>query len=80
MRSLPQFSTSRGSFYLFEYARHFLHCCSRLLGLEHRSVRGLIGVDFKPPCFPRQSNFDALFLGLRVRERGTSRDVAEFLL
>ena len=46
LRSLPQSSVSRGSFDLFEYARHFLHCCSRLLGLEHRSVRGLIGVDF----------------------------------
>jgi trehalose 6-phosphate synthase/phosphatase len=34
------------SFDLFEYARHFLHCCARLLGLEHRSRRGLIGVDF----------------------------------
>lgn len=34
------------SFDLFEYARHFLHCCSRLLGLEHRSRRGLIGVDY----------------------------------
>jgi len=34
------------SFDLFEYARHFLHCCSRLLGLEHRSRSGLIGVDY----------------------------------
>ncbi|KAG6473023.1 probable alpha,alpha-trehalose-phosphate synthase [UDP-forming] 7 [Zingiber officinale] len=33
-------------FHTFDYARHFLSCCSRMLGLEYQSKRGYIGVDY----------------------------------
>jgi trehalose 6-phosphate synthase/phosphatase len=33
-------------FHTFDYARHFLSCCARMLGLEHRSKRGYIGVEY----------------------------------
>ncbi|CAA6665653.1 unnamed protein product [Spirodela intermedia] len=33
-------------FHTFDYARHFLSCCSRLLGLEYQSRRGYIGLEY----------------------------------
>lgn len=33
-------------FQTFDYARHFLSCCSRMLGLEYQSKRGYIGLDY----------------------------------
>jgi trehalose 6-phosphate synthase/phosphatase len=33
-------------FHTFDYARHFLSCCARMLGLEYRSKRGYIGVEY----------------------------------
>ncbi|KAH9610036.1 hypothetical protein KSS87_016786 [Heliosperma pusillum] len=33
-------------FHTFDYARHFLSCCSRLLGLDYKSKRGYLGVDY----------------------------------
>lgn len=33
-------------FQTFDYARHFLSCCSRLLGLDYKSNRGIIGLDY----------------------------------
>ncbi|KAI7750118.1 hypothetical protein M8C21_024671, partial [Ambrosia artemisiifolia] len=30
----------------FDYARHFLSCCSRMLGLEYESKRGYIGLEY----------------------------------
>jgi hypothetical protein len=33
--------TSAG-FHTFDYARHFLSCCSRMLGVEHVTQRGAI--------------------------------------
>ena len=33
-------------FHTFDYARHFLSCCSRMLGLEYESRRGHIGLDY----------------------------------
>jgi trehalose-6-phosphate synthase len=33
-------------FHTFDYARHFLSCCSRMLGLEHRTSRGAIFVEY----------------------------------
>eukprot|EP01025_Chloroclados_australasicus_P000064 TRINITY_DN10033_c0_g2_i3.p2 TRINITY_DN10033_c0_g2~~TRINITY_DN10033_c0_g2_i3.p2 ORF type:complete len:720 (+),score=61.27 TRINITY_DN10033_c0_g2_i3:54-2213(+) len=32
-------------FHTFDYARHFLSCCSRLLGLQHQTSRGSICLD-----------------------------------
>lgn len=33
-------------FHTFDYARHFLSCCSRMLGLEHETSRGSITLDY----------------------------------
>ncbi|GAV71227.1 Glyco_transf_20 domain-containing protein/Trehalose_PPase domain-containing protein [Cephalotus follicularis] len=33
-------------FHTFDYARHFLSCCSRLLGIDYESKRGFIGIDY----------------------------------
>ncbi|XP_058104021.1 alpha,alpha-trehalose-phosphate synthase [UDP-forming] 5-like isoform X2 [Magnolia sinica] len=33
-------------FHTFDYARHFLSCCSRMLGLAYQSKRGYIGLDY----------------------------------
>ena len=33
-------------FHTFDYARHFLSCCSRMLGLEYESKRGYISLDY----------------------------------
>ncbi|XP_072953338.1 alpha,alpha-trehalose-phosphate synthase [UDP-forming] 6-like [Typha angustifolia] len=33
-------------FHTFDYARHFLSCCSRMLGLTYESKRGYIGVEY----------------------------------
>ncbi|CAM8890702.1 unnamed protein product [Rhodiola kirilowii] len=33
-------------FHTFDYARHFLSCCSRMLGLEYLSKRGYIGLEY----------------------------------
>ena len=60
------------SFDLFEYARHFLHCCSRLLGLEHRSRRGLIGVDYNG----RRVNVRCGLIGFHVSGTRELRDSA----
>lgn len=32
-------------FHTFDYARHFLSCCSRMLGLSYQSKRGYIGLE-----------------------------------
>ncbi|KAL3636337.1 putative alpha,alpha-trehalose-phosphate synthase [UDP-forming] 10 [Castilleja foliolosa] len=33
-------------FHTFDYARHFLSCCGRMLGLDYKSKRGHIGLDY----------------------------------
>ncbi|KAF6151693.1 hypothetical protein GIB67_001976 [Kingdonia uniflora] len=33
-------------FHTFDYARHFLSCCSRMLGLGYQSKRGYIGLEY----------------------------------
>ncbi|KAJ7551022.1 hypothetical protein O6H91_07G130400 [Diphasiastrum complanatum] len=33
-------------FHTFDYARHFLSCCSRMLGLKYESKRGYIGLEY----------------------------------
>ncbi|KAG6502399.1 hypothetical protein ZIOFF_042291 [Zingiber officinale] len=33
-------------FHTFDYARHFLSCCSRILGIEYQFKRGYIGLDY----------------------------------
>ncbi|OIW20083.1 hypothetical protein TanjilG_00574 [Lupinus angustifolius] len=33
-------------FHTFDYARHFLSCCSRILGLQYESRRGYLGLEY----------------------------------
>ena len=33
-------------FHTFDYARHFLSCCSRMLGLTYESKRGYVGLEY----------------------------------
>ncbi|KAF8070915.1 TPS5 [Scenedesmus sp. PABB004] len=33
-------------FHTFDYARHFLSCASRMLGLEHETLRGAISIEY----------------------------------
>ena len=38
--------TAAAGFHTFDYARHFLSCCSRMLGLEHETSRGSISLEY----------------------------------
>lgn len=38
--------TSCAGFHTFDYARHFMSCCSRMLGLEHVANRGSISIEY----------------------------------
>ncbi|KNA06858.1 hypothetical protein SOVF_177210 [Spinacia oleracea] len=50
-------------FHTFDYARHFLSCCSRLLGLDYESKRGYLGIDY----FGRTVFVKILPVGLQLR-------------
>jgi trehalose-6-phosphate synthase len=39
-------NTSAAGFHTFDYARHFMSCCSRMLGLEHVASRGSISIEY----------------------------------
>ena len=43
-RSAPP--KSAAGFHTFDYARHFLSCCARMLGLEHKTSRGSIIIEY----------------------------------
>lgn len=46
---VPLWTTSPSppaGFHTFDYARHFLSCCSRMLGLEHETLRGAISIEY----------------------------------
>lgn len=49
-------------FHTFDYARHFLSCCSRMLGLDYESKRGYIGVDY----FGRNVTIKILPVGIHM--------------
>ncbi|KAJ1702374.1 hypothetical protein LUZ63_002153 [Rhynchospora breviuscula] len=49
-------------FQTFDYARHFLSCCSRMLGLEYQSKRGYIGIEY----FGRTVSIKILSVGVHV--------------
>ncbi|KAL2936023.1 putative alpha alpha-trehalose-phosphate synthase [UDP-forming] 10 [Bienertia sinuspersici] len=50
-------------FHTFDYARHFLSCCSRLLGLDYESKRGYLGIDY----FGRTVYVKILPVGVQLR-------------
>ncbi|CAN8271160.1 unnamed protein product [Cochlearia groenlandica] len=49
-------------FHTFDYARHFLSCCSRMLGLDYESKRGYIGLDY----FGRTVSIKILPVGIHM--------------
>ncbi|KAH7528491.1 hypothetical protein FEM48_Zijuj05G0077800 [Ziziphus jujuba var. spinosa] len=49
-------------FHTFDYARHFLSCCSRMLGLDYESKRGYIGLEY----FGRTVNIKILPVGIHM--------------
>lgn len=49
-------------FHTFDYARHFLSCCSRMLGLAYHSKRGYIGLDY----FGRTVSIKILPVGIHL--------------
>lgn len=49
-------------FHTFDYARHFLSCCSRMLGLDYASKRGHIGLEY----FGRTVYIKILPVGIHV--------------
>lgn len=44
--SATDIQLSRAGFHTFDYARHFMSCCSRMLGLEHVASRGSISIEY----------------------------------
>jgi trehalose 6-phosphate synthase/phosphatase len=51
-------------FHTFDYARHFLSCCSRLLGVTYQSKRGYIGVEY----YGRIVNIKILPVGIHMEQ------------
>ncbi|XP_010276860.1 PREDICTED: alpha,alpha-trehalose-phosphate synthase [UDP-forming] 5-like [Nelumbo nucifera] len=49
-------------FHTFDYARHFLSCCSRMLGLAYQSKRGYIGLEY----FGRTVSIKILPVGIHM--------------
>ncbi|XP_073296572.1 probable alpha,alpha-trehalose-phosphate synthase [UDP-forming] 11 [Primulina huaijiensis] len=49
-------------FHTFDYARHFLSCCGRMLGLDYQSKRGYIGLDY----FGRTISIKILPIGVHM--------------
>ncbi|XP_020595689.1 alpha,alpha-trehalose-phosphate synthase [UDP-forming] 6-like [Phalaenopsis equestris] len=49
-------------FHTFDYARHFLSCCSRMLGLTYQSHRGYIELDY----YGRAVNIKILPVGIHL--------------
>lgn len=51
-------------FHTFDYARHFLSCCSRMLGLEYQSKRGYIGLEY----YGRTVGIKIMPVGIHMRQ------------
>ncbi|KAL9450919.1 hypothetical protein AB3S75_012628 [Citrus x aurantiifolia] len=49
-------------FHTFDYARHFLSCCSRMLGVSYQSKRGYIGLEY----FGRTVSIKILPVGIHI--------------
>ncbi|KAJ4960736.1 hypothetical protein NE237_020646 [Protea cynaroides] len=69
-------------FHTFDYARHFLSCCSRMLGLSYESKRGYVGLDY----YGRTVSIKILPVGIHMGQlqsvlslRETEAKVAELI-
>ncbi|GER50582.1 trehalose phosphate synthase [Striga asiatica] len=58
-------------FHTFDYARHFLSCCSRMLGVSYQSKRGYIGLEY----YGRTVSIKILPVGIHM---GQLRSVLDF--
>ncbi|CAA7401363.1 unnamed protein product [Spirodela intermedia] len=53
-------------FHTFDYARHFLSCCGRMLGLSYESKRGYIGLEY----YGRTVSIKILPVGIHLGQLG----------
>lgn len=60
-------------FHTFDYARHFLSCCSRMLGLEYESKRGNIGLEY----YGRTVGIKILPMGIHMGQFDESLKMAD---
>lgn len=60
-------------FHTFDYARHFLSCCSRMLGLSYESKRGYIGIEY----YGRTVSIKILPVGIHMGQLRSVLDLAE---
>lgn len=63
-------------FHTFDYARHFLSCCSRMLGLEHKTNRGAILIDYygRDVCIKIMPTGEAVDGGFCMSRVGAEED------
>lgn len=60
-------------FHTFDYARHFLSCCSRMLGLSYQSKRGYIGLEY----YGRTVSIKILPVGIHIGQLQTVLNLSE---
>ncbi|WOL20133.1 alpha,alpha-trehalose-phosphate synthase [Canna indica] len=60
-------------FHTFDYARHFLSCCSRMLGLTYESKRGYIGLEY----YGRTVGIKILPVGIHLDQLGSALRLPE---
>ncbi|KAG8374602.1 hypothetical protein BUALT_Bualt10G0012500 [Buddleja alternifolia] len=60
-------------FHTFDYARHFLSCCSRMLGVSYQSKRGYIGLEY----YGRTVSIKILPVGIHMDQLRSVLDLAE---
>ncbi|KAK3041555.1 hypothetical protein RJ639_000689 [Escallonia herrerae] len=60
-------------FHTFDYARHFLSCCSRMLGLSYQSKRGYIGLEY----YGRMVSIKILPVGIHMGQLQLALDLPE---
>jgi len=60
-------------FHTFDYARHFLSCCSRMLGISYQSKRGYIGLEY----YGRTVSIKILPVGIHIGQLQSVMSLAE---
>ncbi|XP_027181247.1 alpha,alpha-trehalose-phosphate synthase [UDP-forming] 5 [Coffea eugenioides] len=60
-------------FHTFDYARHFLSCCSRMLGISYQSKRGYIGLEY----YGRTVSIKILPVGIHMGQLQSVLDLPE---
>jgi len=60
-------------FHTFDYARHFLSCCSRMLGIAYQSKRGYIGLEY----YGRTVSIKILPVGIHIGQLESVMNLSE---